>query len=92
MRFEPECARRESRIGPNVPPPCGFIAAAMDFAMVPSAQWNGVLITDLATECSALGKAEVVGIGGAATANQARVLRNSSHVIAVAYPARLWPG
>jgi len=64
----------------------------MDLAMVPTAQWNGVLVADLSAECPALGKSEVVGIRGSATANETRVLGNRFDVIAVTNPTRLWQG
>ena len=36
----------------------------MNFAMVSAAQWDGELIADLAAECPALRKSEMVGIRG----------------------------
>lgn len=47
MRFKPECAGGNSRINPAVPPPSGFITAAMNLAMLASTQWDGELIADL---------------------------------------------
>ncbi len=92
MGVQPQYAGREGRINSDALPPRGFIAATMDLAMVSAAQWNGVLIADLSAECPALGKSEVVGIRGSATANQTRVLGDSFDVIAVTNPARLWQG
>ena len=59
MSFEPQRASGDGWINPGVPPPCGFIAATVDLAMVPSAHRNGELIADLAPECRLLGKAQV---------------------------------
>ena len=92
MRLKPECAGGDGRIDPGVLPPCGFIAAVMHLAMVSSAQGNGVLIADFASECPALGKSKVVGIRGSAAANQTRVLGNSFDVISVTNPAWLRQG
>ena len=92
MRVQPQCAGRDNWINTGIPPPRGFITAAMDLAMVSSTQWNGVLIADLAAEGTALCKSEVVGIRGSATANETRVLGDSFDVIAVANPARLRQG
>ncbi len=44
--------------------------------MVSTAQWNGVLVANLSSERTALGKSEVVGIRGSATTNQTGVLGN----------------
>ena len=57
--------------------------------MVSTAQWNGVLVADPSSECTALRKSEVVGIRGAATANETRMLGDSFDVIAVTDPTRL---
>ena len=59
----------------------------MHLAMVSWAQWNGVLIADLSPKGAALGKPQVVGMRGSATANQTRVLSDSPDVISVTNPA-----
>ncbi len=92
MGVQPQCAGREGRINPDASPPRGFIAATMDLAMVSTAQWNGVLVANLSSERTALGKSEVVGIRESATTNQTGVLGNRFDVIAVTNPARLWQG
>jgi hypothetical protein len=48
MRFEPKRAGRNGRIKAGAPPPCGFIAALVNLAMVTSTQWDCELIADLA--------------------------------------------
>jgi hypothetical protein len=55
----------------------------MDLAMVPPAQRYRKLIAHLPAQCAALRKAQVMGIRGAATANQARLLGHISNVLAV---------
>ncbi len=57
--------------------------------MVSATQRHGELVADLAAERPALREAQVMGIAGLATANQARLLGHISDVIAVANPARL---
>jgi hypothetical protein len=90
MRVQPQRAGTDGRINPGVPPPRGFIAAVMDLAMVASTQGDGKLITDLSTECPALGESEVMSIRGSAPANETGVLGNSFDVISVTNPAWLW--
>ena len=60
--------------------------------MVASTQRNRELIADFAPQCSALRKAQMVGIRGLTTANQTRLLGDISDVIAVSNPARLRQG
>ena len=92
MRLQPKCAGVDGRINAGVAPPIRFIPTAVDLAIVSSTQWYGVLIADLAPEGPTLGKSEVVGICGSATANETRVLGNRFDVIAVTNSARLWQG
>jgi hypothetical protein len=51
MGFQPKGARSDSRINPGIFPPRGFIAAAMQLAVMAPAQRYGELITDLAAKC-----------------------------------------
>ena len=51
MCFKPKDARRRARIDTGTLPPRGFIAAAMDLAMMAPTEWDGELIADLAPEC-----------------------------------------
>ena len=80
------------RIDSDFPPPCGFIAATVDLAMVSAAERDGELIADLAAECPALGEAQMVGIRRDAAADQARVLGHLSDVLPVPNPAGLRQG
>ena len=56
----------------------------MHFAMVSSAEGHSELVTDFAAQCRRLGKAQVMGIGGTPTADQAGLPGNRSDVVAVA--------
>jgi hypothetical protein len=61
----------------------------MDLAMVAPAQWHRKLIAYLPAQRAALRKAQVMGISGAATTNQARLLGYVSNVLAITKAARL---
>jgi hypothetical protein len=56
----------------------------MQLAMMAAAQRDGELIADLAGERPALGKAQVMGIARLTAADQARLLGDEIHVVAVA--------
>jgi hypothetical protein len=92
MSLQPECARGGNWIDGERSPPCGFVAAAVGFAMMAAAERDGELIADLARERAALGKAQMVGIAGPPAANEARLLGDVSDMVAVAQPARLGKG
>jgi len=70
MRLEPQHSGYSRRINPELLPPVGLIAAAVGLAMVSATQRDGELIADLTTERAALGKAQVVDIGGLPAADQ----------------------
>ena len=70
MRFEPQHPGRTGWINSALPPPSGFVAAAVDLTMMASAEGDGELVTDLAAECPALRKTQVMGIRRLAIANQ----------------------
>jgi hypothetical protein len=89
VRFQPERTSRHVGSIPAFAPPGGFIAAAVDLAVVAAAQRDSELVADLAAECSALCKAQVVWIRGLPAAHQAGLLGNMAKVSAVTNPARL---
>ena len=70
-------------------PPCCFVAASMNFAVMSTAQWNRELITHLASQCSALCKSEVVRIGRTPTANQTGMSCDEFHMFSIADSTRL---
>ena len=57
--------------------------------MMSSAQGNGELVADLAADCAALGKSQMVGVRRPSAADQARMFGDKRDVFAVADPARL---
>jgi len=91
VAFEPKRPGRNDRVNTGIAPPRGFIATPVHLAMVPAAERNRELVADLATECSALNKPEMMGVRRLSTANQARVLSDRSDVITVTHAAGFGP-
>jgi len=89
MGFEPKRAGRNGRINPGLAPPCGFIAAAMDLAMMASTQGDSELIADLASKRPVLREVQMMVIRWETAANEASLLGYVPNIIAVANPARL---
>ena len=58
----PQDAGDNSRINLSLSPPCGFIAAAVNLAMVPPTQRHRELVTDLAPESRRLREAQMVSV------------------------------
>jgi hypothetical protein len=69
--FQPEDARHNGRINPNLAPPRGLVAAAVEVATVSAAQWDRELIADLAAQGQALRKTQMVSVRRSPAANQA---------------------
>ena len=89
MGFEPKRAGRDCRVDAGLAPPCGFIAAAMDLAVVSPAQRHGELVADLAAERPMLRKPKVVGVRRLAAADQTRLLGDEPDMVLVTNAARL---
>ena len=62
---------------------------AVDLAMMSSAERDDKLVADLAPQSPALRKAQMMRIGWAPTANQARLLGHIADVVAVPNATRL---
>jgi hypothetical protein len=60
MGSEPESAGGGDRICSNSLPPIDFIAAVVNFAVMPPAEWDRELIANFASESAALGKSQMV--------------------------------
>ena len=88
MTFKPEAARGHGRINALLPPPGRFVAGTMQLTMVAPTQRNRELVADLSSHCPALGKAKVMGVRRARSADQAGPLGNRPDVIAVANAPR----
>ena len=89
MAVQPERAGGGSRINAKLFPPGGFIAVAMDLAVMAATKWDCILVTDLAAQRAALSEAEVVRVTGCSAADQAGLLGDIFDMLAVANPARL---
>ena len=81
MRLQPQRAGRDDWIDTGLDPPCGFIAATMNLAVVAPAQRHGKLIAHFSPERAMLREPQMMGIRGSTTANQARLF---GHVLDVA--------
>ncbi len=89
MRLQPQGAGAHNRIDADLAPPPGFIAVAMDLAMVSPAKRDRELIAGLAPERPALSKAQMVGITGLSAADQTGAPGDKFDVLPVTKPARL---
>ena len=71
-------------------PPCSLVTAAVNLAMMSTAERDGEFVADLAPERAKLGKANVVRICGLPFTDQAALRRDEFQVVLVAKAARLW--
>jgi hypothetical protein len=88
MRFQPERSSGSSRIDTDLMPPCRLIAIAMRFAMMATAERHGEFVAHLSAKRSVLRKAQMMGVGGRATADQTWLFGNELDVLAIANSAR----
>ena len=84
MRLQPQAASRGGWVNTGLVPPCRFIATTMNLTMVSATERDRELVADLAAERRRLGKAQMMGIGGAAAADEARLLGYRLDVVTVA--------
>jgi len=89
VSFQPQSTGGNCWIDAGLPPPRGFITAAVDFAVVTTAQRDSKFVADLTPKRAALCEAEVVSIRGLPAADQTGASGDKLDVIAVANPARL---
>ena len=83
MRFQPQLTGWDGRIDTGPAPPSGFIAVAMQLAMMAAAQGDRELVADLAAQRPALREAQVMGVAGFTTADQTSLLRHEAHMVAI---------
>ena len=69
MGLQPQRAGSDGRIDTGLFPPRGFIATAMDLAVVAPAQRHGELIAHFSPERAVLREPQMMGIGGPAAAD-----------------------
>ena len=79
------CLRPQRRgdgegIEADVPPPLGFVAAAMNLAVMSAAQWHREFVAHLAAERRVLGKPDVVSVDWLSSADEARLRRDEFDV------------
>jgi hypothetical protein len=74
MCLQPKDPSGRGRIDTGLLPPGGFIAAAMDLAVMSPAKRNRKLIADLAAKRRRLRKSQMVSISRSSAANQTRLL------------------
>ena len=89
MGRQPQRAGGDGRIDTSLLPPRGFIATAMDLAVVAPAQRHGELIAHFSPERAVLREPQMMGIGGSAAANQARLFGHELDVVLVTKAAGL---
>jgi hypothetical protein len=92
MRLQPQRAGGGGRVNASLLPPCRFVATAMDFAMMAAAERHGEFVADLSPERPMLGKAQMMGIGWRAAANQTRLVGDKPDVVSVTNPTWLGVG
>ena len=86
MSCQPKAARGCQRFDPSSRPPISFLADAMQFAVMCSAQRNRELITDLLSKSAILRELEVMRVARLTSAEQARLLRDEPQMMAIALP------
>ena len=69
-------------------PPLCFVAEAVDFAMVSTAQRHRVFVARLARQRPRLREAKVMGVGRLASTDQARLLGDKSDMEFIPHAAR----
>ena len=93
MGLQPKLrARLTVGLDSNFFPPRGFVATAMNLAMMTAAQWDSEFIAHFAAERWALREAKVVGVRRLSAADQTRLLGDEPDVISIADPPRLREG
>jgi len=84
MGLQPQGSGDRGWLDPGLTPPFGFIAMAMNVAVMSPAQRHGELVADLAAERAALGEAQVMSIARLAPADQTSLLSDVPEVVGVA--------
>jgi hypothetical protein len=92
MRLQPKRAGTDTGVDTGLLPPRGFIATAMDLAMMAAAQRHGELIACLPAECAVLREAQMMGVFGPAAADQSGLFGHEPDVLLVTKAARLGMG
>src|SRR4051812_17970349 len=89
MGLAPEGCGDEQGINADLVPPNPFVPVPVQVAVMGTAQWHRKLVADLARQCAALSKLQVVGIGGAAATDETGLGADELQVLPVAHAERL---
>lgn len=89
MRVQPKLSRMDGWINAGFIPPATFVAATVQFAVVPAAKRDRKLIARLASQGYGLHDPQVMGVGRPAAADQTRLLGDIFDVISIPDPAWL---
>ena len=92
MCFSPKFSRSVEHINAPRRPPLRFVASAVQFAMMATAQRHGEFVADLEAKSSGLGESQMVGIAGLPAADHARLFGDKAKVNFVALSAWLGKG
>ncbi len=84
----PKLERRWKRINVEPAPPCRLVTRAMKLPVMDPANRDGKLVAHSASECTRLGKGEVMRVRWHATAHQARLPQNEFSVLFIAQANR----
>jgi hypothetical protein len=89
-RLRPQGRGNEVRVRVDTEPvpPCGFIAAAVDLAMVNTAERHRELVAYFATECTRLRKPKMIGIRGLTPTDEAGLRGDELTMFFVAVASR----
>ena len=74
--MRPQSCGNEMRVDTNPVPPCGFVAAAVDLAMVNTAERHRELVAHFATERPRLRRSKMMGIRGLTATDKAGLRGN----------------
>ena len=85
----PEHPRRRDGINSPSLPPGDFVAETMVVPVMGSTERDAEFVADLASHRARLREPQMVGVGGASAADQARLRRHELEVRFVSMPARL---
>jgi hypothetical protein len=88
MCLQPQRTSTDGRIDTELLPLSHFITRAMHLPVMTATEGYSELITDLTTKCPRLRKTQMMGIGRASTADQARLSSNRFDVFAITNPTR----
>jgi hypothetical protein len=89
MRFEPKMARQGYGVDIGSLPPCSFVSAIMNFAVVRAAKRYRKRVADLSAESTVLREPEMIGVRRLASADQARLPSNEADMAFIANAPRL---